>query len=108
MMLGIDAPRLPDVVTATSTQFDIHISWLFTTLMNSRNETFIVMYGTVSGELSLSSPPVQSVGDNEQQYSSQLVSLQPGTRYYYQIHSSNRFASFSDVERSIKTLDASE
>lgn len=105
----MNAPRVPDAVHAVSTQTTITINWSFTTTLNLRNQTFVIMYGTASGELNLSSPSVQStIEKNNQLYSTQLESLQPGTRYFYQINSIYRFLSLSDLERSIKTLDASE
>ena len=109
MAVDINSPRVPDVVSAVSTQNTITISWSFTTILDSRNETFTVMYGTTPGELSVTSRPVMSVADeNSQQYSVLLESLQPGTTYHYQIHSTNRFDSVTDDERNTKTMDASE
>ena len=44
-----------------------------------------------------------------EQYSIQLMSLQPGTRYVYQIYSSNGFANRTDDEEyDFKTDDRSE
>ena len=90
-----------------STQTTITISWSFTTILDSRNETFIVMYGTTPGDLSMASRPVLSM-PSVQQYSVQLVSLQPGTSYYYQINSTNRFTTHLCIERTIRTMDKSE
>ena len=107
MYIDLNSPRVPDVVSAVSTQTTITISWSFTTILDSRNETFTVMYGTTPGDLSMVSRPVLSM-PSVQQYSVQLVSLQPATTYYYQIHSTNRFDSGSSEVRSIKTTDASK
>ncbi len=44
-----------------------------------------------------------------EQYSIQLMSLQPGTRYVFQIYSSNEFAIQTDgVEYEFKTNDSSK
>lgn len=107
-VLGDHFPRLPDEVSASSTETTITISWSFTSVLETRNETFTVLYGTSPGELGLSSPPVSSEPDM-QQYSIQLMSLLPGTTYYYQIRSTNRFTSLTDTEeRNITTNDSSK
>ena len=100
-------PRLPNIISAMSTQTTITISWSFTTILDSRNETFIVMYGNTPGDLSMASRPVLSM-PSVQQYSVQLASLQPATRYYFQIHSTNRFRSAIDVKLKLKTKDESK
>ena len=92
---------------ATSTQTTITISWVFTTELDSRDETFTVRYGTTPGDLSTTSPAVLSM-PSVQQYSIQLASLQPGTTYYYQILSVNMFDTRSDIQRPIRTMDASK
>ncbi len=44
-----------------------------------------------------------------EQYSIQLMSLQPGTKYVYRIYSSNEFANRTDgVKYDFKTNDGSE
>ena len=100
MLTGDRLPRVPDVVNAVSTQTTITINWSFTVISESRNETFRVMYGTTPGNLVMATP-VQS-------FSTTITSLQPGTVYYYQIHSTNTFATLPDIERSINTKDGSE
>ncbi len=74
---------------------------------NSRNEVFTVLYGTSPGDLRMTSGQVTSM-PGVQQYSTVLVSLLPATLYHYQVHSTNSFASVTDEERSIRTMDASE
>ena len=98
------------MVSAVTTQTTITISWSFTSILDSRNETFIVMYGTTPGALSVASNAVSSRSDpTMQDYSVQIMPLLPGTSYYYQIHSTNRFTIvIDDMERMIRTMDASE
>ena len=81
--------------------------WLF--LRNVlRNEVIHIFYGTTSEQLGVITYPIPS-DPNIQQYSIQLMSLQPGTRYNYQIYSSNEFANLTDgVEYNFKTDDSSE
>ena len=100
-------PRLPDVINSNSTESTVTITWSFTSLLETRNETFTVLYGTSPGQLGLTSPPVSSV-PNVNQYSIHLMSLQPGTIYYYQIWSENRFTSLTDSVEKVKTMDSSE
>ena len=95
------------MVIAIPTQTTVNVSWSFTTALDSRNETFIVMYGTTNGNLSEASPSIQNM-PNVHQYSIELVSLLPGTRYYYQIYSTNKFGTRTGEEWNIKTMDASK
>ncbi len=74
-----------------------------------KSNLFSIFYGTSSEELrgvitySIPSDP------NMEQYSIQLLSLQPGTRYVYQIYSSNEFANQTDgMEYEFMTNDSSE
>ncbi len=109
LIIDDNLPRVPDVVSALSTQTAIIITWSFTTILDSKNETFIVMYGTTPGNLSMASRPVMSVVDESRQnYSVLIMDLLPGTEYYYQINSTNIFESFTNEECNIRTMDASE
>ncbi len=73
-----------------------------------RNEIITIFYGTTSEQLGVVTYPIPS-DPNMEQYSIQLMSLQPGTRYVYQIYSSNEFANRTDgVEYDFKTDDSSE
>ncbi len=92
----------------SSTSSSATLSWFFQR-NEANNETLNIFYGTSSEELigvvtySIPSDP------NVQQYSIQLMSLQPGTRYVYQIYSSNEFANHTDgVEYEFRTDDSSE
>ncbi len=97
------------MVSAMSTQTAITITWSFTTILDSRNETFIVMYGTIPGDFRMASGPVMSVVDKSRQnYSLLIMDLLPGIEYYYQINSTNIFESVTSEERNIRTMDASE
>ena len=103
-----DFPRLPDVINSNSTERTVTITWSFTSVLETRNETFTVLYGTSPGQLELTSPPVSSM-PNVNQYSIQLMSLKPGTIYYYQIQSENRFTTLTDsLEREVTTVDSSK
>ena len=100
-------PRLPDVVDSISTESTVTITWSFTSVLETRNETFTVLYGTSPGQLELTSDSVQSVF-NMTQYSIQLMSLQPGTTYYYLIQSANNFTTLTDSLVEIRTMDSSK
>ena len=100
-------PRLPNEEEANSTERTVTITWSFTSVLETRNETFTVLYGTTPGQLGLTSPPVFSV-PNVNQYSIQLMSLQPGTTYYYQIQSVNNFTDLSTSFNTIRTMDSSK
>ncbi len=81
------------------------IQWSFPMLLEMRNEIISISYGTSFEERLLITYP----DPNMEQYSIQLMSLQPGTRYVYQIYSSNEFANRTDgVEYEFKTDDSSE
>ncbi len=81
------------------------IQWSFPRLLEMRNETIRIFYGTTSEQLGVIIYPIP----NMEQYSIQLMSLQPGTRYVYQIYSSNDFANYTDgVVYDFKTDDSSE
>ncbi len=73
-----------------------------------RDEIISIFYGTTSEQLGVIIYPIP--GDpNMEQYSIQLMSLQPGTRYVYQIYSSNEFSNRTDgVEYEFKTDYSSE
>ena len=107
--LGGNLPRVPvDVNVRFVTSSSATLSWFF-----QRNETqkeiISIFYGTSSEELgrvitySIPSDP------NMEQYSIQLLSLQPGTRYVYQIYSSNGLINQTDgMEYEFRTNDSSE
>ncbi len=85
------------------------LSWFFQR-NETNNETISIFYGTSEEELGggVITYPISS-DPNMEQYSIQLMSLQPGTRYVYQIYSSNEFANQTDgVEYEFKTNDSSE
>ena len=94
-----------DVVNVMSNQITINISCSYSTILNT-NEYFIIMYGTTSENLSMASYLVRSMPDIRQ-YSIQLVSLHPGTTYYYQINSTACSQLVSCyMEHNITTKDA--
>ena len=104
-----NVPRLPNIEEANSTERTVTITWYFTSILETRNETFTVLYGTSPGQFGLTSPPVSSVPNvNQLQYSIQLMSLQPGTTYYYQIQSVNNFRSLATLLSTVRTIDSSE
>ena len=102
------APRFPSSVAGTFiTSTSATIQWMLTDSYNSsRPETFIVSYGVSSGQLNMSTPGV-TANPTTQTYSTQLNSLQPGTEYFYQVKSFNRFDTVISHERFI-TADDSE
>ena len=78
-------------------------------MLDPRNEMFFVMYGITPEDLTMTSNAVPSRCDpTMQSYSVQIMSVLPGTNYYYQIHSTNRFAIAMDMGRIIRTMDASK
>ncbi len=84
------------------------IQWSFPRLLEMRNEIISIFYGTTSEQLGVIIYPIPS-DPNMEQYFIQLMSLQPATRYIYQIYSSNKFANRTDgVEYEFKTDDSSE
>ena len=101
---GQNSPRLPDMVSAVSTQTTITISWVFTIINDSRDETFTVMYKTSTGNL-IASREVPSVPDESMNYSVQIT-VNPGITYFYQIISTNRFTTATDDIRNITTLES--
>ena len=92
-------------VTSSST----NISWFFQR-NETQNETISIFYGTSSEELGGGVITYLIPSDpNIEQYSIQLMSLQPGTRYVYRIYSSNEFANQTDgVTYDFRTNDSSE
>ncbi len=84
------------------------IQWSFPRLLEMRNEIISIFYGTTSEQLGVVIHQIFS-DSNMEQYSTQFMSLQPGTRYVYQIYSSNEFANRTDgVEYEFRTDDSSE
>ncbi len=84
------------------------IQWSFPRLLEMRNEIISIFYGTIFELLGVIFYPI-SRDPNMEQYSIQLISLLPGTRYVYQIYSSNEFANRTDgVEYEFKTDDIRE
>ncbi len=84
------------------------IQWSFPRLLEMKNEIISVIYGTTSEQLGVIGYPIPS-DPNMEQYSIQLMSLQPGTRYVYRIYSSNEFVNSTDgVEYNFETNDGSE
>ncbi len=102
-------PRVPVMVNALIiTSSSASIQWSLPRLPEMRNEIISIFYGTTSEQLGVIIYPIPS-DPNMEQYSIQLMSLQPGTRYVYQIYSSNEFANLTDsVEYEFKTDDSSE
>ena len=101
------APRLPTSIRSISiTSSSATIQWMLTDpYIPSRPETFTVVYGTISAQLSFTTPEI-TANPTSQTYSTQLNSLQPGTVYYYRIDGSNQFASISTDVRVFSTLDS--
>ncbi len=91
-----------------STSSSATLSWFFQRNEN-QNEIISIFYGTSSDELGgFITYPILS-DPNMEQYSIQLMSLQPGTRYVYQIYSSNEFANQTDgIKYEFRTNDSSE
>ena len=102
-------PRVPVMVNAVIiTSSSATIQWSFPRLLDMRNEIISVFYGTTFEELGVIIYLLPS-DPNMEQYSIQLMYLQPGTRYVYQIYSSNEFVNRTDgVEYEFKTNDSSE
>ncbi len=102
-------PRVPVMVnTVIITSSLATIQWSFPRLLEMRNETISIFYGTTSEQLGVVTYPIPS-NPNMKQYSVQLMSLQPSTIYVYQIYSSNEFANRTDgVEYKFKTVDSRE
>ncbi len=103
-------PRVPVMVNAVIiTSSSATIQWSFPRLLEMRNEIISIFYGTISDQpAGVITYPIPS-DPNMEQYSIQLMSLQPGTRYVYQIYSSNEFANRTDgVEYDFRTDDSSE
>ncbi len=102
-------PRVPAMVNAVIiTSSSATIQWSFPRLLEMRNEIISIFYGTTSEQPGVIIYPIPS-DPNMEQYSIQLMSLQPGTRYVYRIYSSNKFANRTDgMEYEFKTDDSSE
>ena len=92
-----------------STETTITVTWSFTAVIATRLEEYRVAYGNSMDGLDTITNPVLSV-PGVQQYSAQLLSLQPGTMYFYQILSVNHIAGRNDstMPESTKTMDTSE
>ncbi len=107
---GGNLPRVPvDVNVISSTSSSATLSWSFQRYVTT-NETISIFYETSSEELGGGVATFSIPSDlNMEQYSIQLMSLQPGTRYVFQIYSSNEFADQTDdVEYEFRTNDSSE
>ncbi len=95
--------NVPLVTSSSAT-----LSWFFER-NETQNETISIFYGTSSEELwGVITYPIPSV-PSMKQYSIQLMSLQPGTRYVYQIYSNNEFANQTDgMKYEFRTNDSGE
>ncbi len=102
-------PSVPVMVNAVIiTSSSATIQWSFPRFLEMRNEIISIFYGTTSEQLGVTIYPIPS-DPNMEQYSIQLMSLQPGTRYVYSIYSSNVLKNRTDgVEYEFKTDDSSE
>ncbi len=110
--LTVTDPNFPRVLVMVNaviiTSSSATIQWSFPRLLKMRNEIVSIFYGTASEQLGAIIYPIPS-DPNMEQYSIQLMSLQPSTRYFYQIYSSNKFANRTDgVVYAFKTDDSSE
>ena len=106
----IDGPRVPDVVIITSTtSSEATIQWTFIQepYNVSRPESYVVLYGTASGQLRNRTPVIRANADT-QTYSTRLLSLQPATTYYYKIQSRNMIEDLDTLEMQFRTNDSSE
>ena len=104
------APRVPEVVmVAAITSSEATIEWRFTQqpYNASRPETYVVLYGTASGQLRNSTRVIHANADT-QTYFIRLLSLQPATTYYYKIQSRNVIEVLDTLEMSFGTNDSSE
>ncbi len=93
----------------SSTSSSVTLSWSFQRNV-ANNETISIFYETSSEESGGGVITYLIPSDpNVQQYSIQLMSLQPGTRYVYRIYSINEFANQTDgMKYEFKTNDNSE
>ncbi len=83
------------------------LSWFFQR-NEPRDETISIFYGISSEQLKVL---IYLIPDdsNMEQYSIQLMSLQLGTRYVYQIYSSNEFANRTDgMKYEFRTNDSNK
>jgi hypothetical protein len=94
------------VTEISTTSSSATVQWMLTDPYNPlRPETFIVAYGVTSGQLNMSTLGI-TANPTSQTYSTQLSSLQPGTKYFYQIMITNQFdsrffsASFATEDKS--------
>ena len=102
-------PRLPTSIRNISiTSSSATIQWMLTDpYIPSRPETFTVLYGISSEDLSSNSP--QMIANSMiQTYSTPLTSLQIATLYYYKIRSRNGFATRDTEVLSFITNDECE
>ena len=109
LFLGEFSPRLPSSATIEEiTSSSATIQWmLIDPYTHSRPETFIVSYGVTSEQLNISTLGVTS-NSTSQIYSTQLVSLQPGTEYFYRIDSRNQHETLRSSIMSFITKDGRE
>ena len=106
---GEPTPRLPTSIrNIFVTSSSATIQWmLMDPFIPSRPETFTVLYGTSSEDLSSNSP--QMIANSMiQTYSTPLTSLQTATLYYYKVRSRNEFATRDTDVLSFTTNDESE
>ena len=99
------APRLPISVKITGNTLSmVTILWNLTggSYNLSRPETFSVLFGVNSTLLNLHSPEI-TASPSTQTYSTQLTSLEPGTRYFYRIQSRNMFDTIFTVVNQFTT-----
>ena len=101
-------PRLPDIMTVESTTTSAIVHWTFISALNTRNETFTILYGRSQEDMAMEAAPMLSQ-ESLQEYSVWLASdLQPGTRYFYRIQSTNSFSNLTGPMQEFKTKDGSE
>lgn len=102
-------PRLPNLVrdipiTATS----VTIQWILMEAYNpSLKETFVILYGKVSGQTNTTTPAIFAT-PTSQKYSTQISSLQPGAQYFYRVQSGNTYMTLVTDQLSFRTVDMSK
>ena len=53
-------PRLPDIMTVESTTTSAIVHWTFVSALNTRNETFTILYGRSQEDMAMEAAPMLS------------------------------------------------
>ena len=109
--VGSSLPDTPQLLTPTSNPTSITINWRIPSVLYTP-ETFIVLYGTSSLDLSMDGGMSRNTDndgfltDTDQDYSVTITNLNSDVLYYYQVVVQNTIGNTSSDIRNITTQES--